>query len=272
MSFSELFMYVPGVIIFLIGSGQVRRWLQLKKKGACVQGRVISTKHVVKKDKQNRETMNYYDVTVETVDSETGHKERQVVKSPTEYIESQEVNVVNLGNVIRLEEKVDESLFNPWVTMIGGALLILLALFQNQGKLVAAMCCLVLILVGAGAVLIRGYAVLKKRKLVTIKCEITDVYKRQISKETKIVKGSKYTYYPIVKYVVDGKENIRRCNINSSNEKEFVVGGTFDLYLDEATGEVLEKHENIINLVVGIVILVIGLVAASGILSQIIPH
>ena len=62
---SKLFMYIPGIILFLVGSGQVKDWLYMRRMGSCVEAGVTNCKHVVKKDKKDREIYNYYDVTVE---------------------------------------------------------------------------------------------------------------------------------------------------------------------------------------------------------------
>lgn len=88
---------------------------------------------------------------------------------------------------------------------VRGALLIPLALEENRGNEIQAMLCLALLLLGAGVNLIVDYIMLKKRGLRPLDAEITDIYTRQISRETKIWKGAKYTYYPVVRYVLDGK-------------------------------------------------------------------
>ena len=70
---------------------------------------------------------------------------------------------------------------------------------KKQGKEVPAAICLAAIFLLSGGNLIGNYIVLKKKNLKRVCGEIIQVYERQISKETKILKGSKYTYYPIVK-------------------------------------------------------------------------
>lgn len=266
---SQLFLYIPGIIIFLVGSGQVRNWLRTRRADSCMDASVIRCRHVVKKDKKDRETYNYYDVTVEYRNPKTGHKERLAVKSPTEYAAAQQIRMYRAkdGEKPVLAECKDEFLFHPWVTMIGGALLILLALEQNRGNEVAAMACLALIFFGAGVNLTVDYVRLKKRGLQPLDAEITDIYTRQISKETKLLKGAKYTYYPVVRYELDGQENIRRCNINSSGQNSFKAGEHMTLYYDPQSQEVLEKHARAGAAVVGGVLVVIGLLAGASILS-----
>ena len=75
-SFSGFLLYIPGIIIFLVGSGQIRQWLGLHSGGMTFEGTVISCKHVVKKDKKDREIYNYYDLLVELVNPKTGKTEK----------------------------------------------------------------------------------------------------------------------------------------------------------------------------------------------------
>ncbi len=267
--FSQLFMYIPGIIIFLVGSGQVRRWLRVHRSGYCVDVNVVSCSHVVKKDKKDREVYNYYNVTVEYRNPETNHTERQAIKSPTEFAVGQQIRMFRDKDSEKnaLTEDEGEFLFHPWVTMIGGALLIILALMENQGREVEAMLCLAIIFVGAGADLLVNYFSLKRRGLQEITAEITDIYTRQISKESKILKGAKFTYYPIVRYELDGRPNIRRCNINSSGQNTFKKGDTMKLWYDPGTRAVLEKHARPGVAVAGVILTVIGLLAGLSILS-----
>ena len=198
--FSRFLPYVPGIIIFLVGSVQVENWLKKRK-----------------------------------------------VKP----------------NYLRDEAAI----FHPLVMMFGGALLILLTLFENQKREVEAMICLTIILLGAGISLLWNYFSLRKRNLQKIEAEITEIFTRQLSRETKIWRGSKFTYYPIVKYVLNGQEFSRKCNINSSGKNTFKIGDKFDLYHDPESGAVLEKHAHVGLLISGTIIFAIGALAGLSILS-----
>ena len=199
---SHILPYVPGIIIFLVGSVQVENWL--------------------KKRKINK----YY-----------------------------------------LREEAE--IFHPLVMMFGGALLILLTLFENQKREVEAMTCLTIILIGAGISLLWNYFSLKKRNLITINAKIIDIFTRQLSKQTKIWKAAKFTYYPIVKYEIDGHEYTRQCKINSSGKNTFKIGDKMNLYYDSSAKIILEKHAHIGLLISGTIIFVVGVLAGLSILSQI---
>ena len=269
--FSQLLLYIPGIIIFLVGSGQVRSWMRRRKPGASTEGSVVSCVHIVKRDKKDREMYNYYNVMAEYTDPNTKHRIRQAFKSPSEYAVGQQVRIYwgDGADKAALTEKEDEALFHPLVMMTGGALLVLLALFENRHREVEAMVCLAIVLAGAGISLLWNYFSLKKKNLQPVEAEIIDVYSRQISKETKILRGNKFTYYPIVKYVLNEKENVRRCNINSSQASSFKTGETMTLYLEPATGIVMEQHPRIGMAVAGGILLLSGILAGLSILSAV---
>ena len=107
---------------------------------------------------------------------------------------------------------------------------------------------------------------------VVLEGEIVSIYTRQISKGTKILKGDKFTYYPVVRYMLDGRENRRRCAINSGNEKSFKVGESMTLYYDPKDKVVLEKHAHPGVLIAGIALAVLGVLSGLSILSVVIPH
>ncbi len=272
MDFSKLLLYVPGIVIFLVGSAQTRSWLRYRKPGSSDSGTVVRCTHIVKKDKKGRIQYDYYDVLTEYTDQTTGHSRRKIYKSPNEYAEGQQVRIIHGTGADKtyLTEKEDEFVLHPLAMLLGGALLILLALEENRGNEVAAMAYLTAVLIGGGASLLARFISLKKKQLVPLEAEIIRTWSRQISKETKILKGSKFTYYPIVKYSVDGKESIRRCNVNASQESAFKEGETLTLYLDPQTKAVYEKNANIAYAVFGCLLLAAGILAGLSIFSVIV--
>lgn len=264
--FTQLFLYIPGVIIFLVGTGMIRTEMALRRLGACVEASVASCNHVIKKDRKDREVYNYFSVVVDFFNGQ--NMDRLTVKSPTEYSAGQQVMLFRKkGQEPKLISMEDESLFGGWGTAIGGALMILLALFENKGQEVYAMICLALILLGAGGILLYQYLTLKSRSLRPIEATITEVFSRQISKETKILKADKFTYYPVVTYTIDGKKSFRRCNINSSGEKTFKVGETITLYYDPKKRVVIEKSAKLSLLIWAVGLLAVGVLSGISIIA-----
>ncbi len=267
--FSQLLMYIPGIVIFLVASGQVREYLRTSKPDATRKGTVKFSKHVTKNDKYGRQVFDFYETTVESVNPKTNKKERHTVKSPVEYAANQKVDLFfdKVTGEPVLTNGINEWLFHPWLGMIGGALLILLALFQTQGKEIYAMLCLSLIFIGIGVCMIANFIFLKRKKLVQLQAEIVDIYERQISKEGRFSGGARYTYYPIVRYELDGNNTLRRCNVNSSRKDSFKIGDEVKLFFSPSENNIREKGANVFILIVGIVSLLCGLLAGISILS-----
>ena len=71
----------------------------------------------------------------------------------------------------------------------------------------------------------------------------------------------------MVRYTLDGKETVRRCNVNSEREKSFKVGDTITLYYDPETGDVLEKNARLWMLIAGVLLAAAGILAGVSILS-----
>ena len=269
MDFSSLLLYVPGIVIFLVGSSRVRTWLSDMRADGRAAASVTDCRHVIKKDSKGNEIFNYYNLTVEYVNPKSGNKETRALKSPSEFTPGQQVHLRlgTMGKGDTIMEMQEEPLIHPVITMVCGALLILLALFTNQHEDIKAMICLSLVLVGLGGGLLLNYGSLKKRGLTELDSVITDVYARQISQGTKILKGEKFTYYPVVKYELNGVTNTRRCIVNSSSKKDFLIGNHLTLYLDVEKGEVVEKPARKTVLVAGIVALAVGIISGLSIFS-----
>ncbi len=270
--YSQYLMFIPGIVIFLVESGQVREYRRRSRFGATREAEVRITKHVTKKDKFDRQVFDYYETTVESSDPKTGKKERHVIKSPVEYPVKQKVLLYfdRASSEPVLTNGINEWLFHPWLGMLGGALLILLALFQLQGNEIAAMTCLSLILAGAGTGMIYNYFYLKRKGLRKVTAEITDIYERQISKPGRLSGSGRFTYYPIVTYELDDVKMMRRCNVNSGRKESFRIGENMDLYYSPSENDVRERKESPVILALGIILLILGLLAGISIISAVI--
>ena len=268
--FTQYFLYIPGIVIFLLGSGQVRKWITSNRNGS-VDGLVVRCEHVVKKDRKNREAFNYFNTTVEYVNPKTGNKEIHAIKTPTEYAVGQQVRLTKtseFGNIV-INDADESTIFHPVAVMVGGALTILLALWTNQGNEVYAMGCLAALFMGAGACLVHNYVNVSRMGLKPFEAEIIDTYKRQISKSSKILRGDKFIYYPVVKYEMNRSENIMRLHVDSEYEKTFPIGDKIMLFYDEKTQQIREKNAQPIQLIIGLMLLILGIAVAFSILTAI---
>lgn len=274
LSLEKLFLYIPGIILFLVGSSQTRIYLRRKKSGKKINGTVSDCKHITKKDRKGRNVYDYYLITVERIQPMTGKAEKLSVKSPTKYLEGQPVTVfenvsgpASPDRGMYIYDSEDFALFQPWEVMIGGALLLLLAFYQNKGDQIMAMLFLVLLFIGSGISLTVRYISSGKKNIRMLKAEIIEVYSRQLTTDSKIIRSGRNTFYPVVRYEQDGRECIRRCHINSSSEKSFPIGDTMTLYQDMDTMLITEKRMNRGTFAAGILLLLVGILSGSSLLT-----
>lgn len=271
LNLEKLFLYIPGILIFLVGSSQTRIFLRKKRAGKSINGTVADCKSIVKKDHKGRNIYDYYLITVEFVQPLTKKTEKISVKSPTKYVKGQPVTLFKNSDhkllskqEITICDSEDISLFQPWEMMIGGALLILLAYYQNEEDPMKVMFCLALLLIGAGLSLTVQYILDQRKKIQKLDAEIIEIYGRQLTTDSKLIKSGRNTFYPVVQYELNGKVHIRRCHVNSNDEKTFQVGAHMTLYQDADTMLITEKRRKIGTLVAGIVLLLIGILAGGG--------
>ena len=71
----------------------------------------------------------------------------------------------------------------------------------------------------------------------------------------------------MVRYELDGKENLRRCIVNSSQENSFKVGSHMNLYYDPKEKTICERKEKTGLLILGIALLAVGLLAIASTIS-----
>lgn len=267
---TSLFLYIPGIVVFLAASGQVKTWLAMQR-GVVVNAAVVSCKRVIKKDNLGRETYNFFEVLIEYRDPDSGHAVKTSVKSPTEYGTGQQVKLFREkgSRTFSLVEAQEESAIHPVVMLLGGALLIVLALEQNQGHEIAASAILGILFLGAGLSLLANYIRLKKKGLIPVTATVTEVYTRQLTKRSRFLKSDKFTYYPVVKYELNGVESIRRCHVNVSSETGFKEGEQLMLYYDPATKDLLEKKAKISSCIWGVILAVLGIIVCASVISVI---
>lgn len=266
---SALILYIPGIIIFLVGTGEIRKYNKMRRPDSHRSGEIKYCKHIVEKDEQEREVFNFYELQVDSVNPQTGKKEHFTINSPTEYNAHQNVKLYfdDVTGKPSLLTDIDERVFNPWVTSICGALLILLAYYQNKGEQIPAMICLAAIMVASGISLIVNFVSLKMKKLELVEGVVKDIYERQIAKKGRFTGSAKFTYYPIVEYSLEGLESKRRCNVNSSRKESFKVGEPFKLYWSPTENGIRERCANTVFLVGGILLTVAGILAGASIVT-----
>ncbi|MBR1938422.1 MAG: hypothetical protein IJ836_05665 [Spirochaetales bacterium] len=266
---SALLLYIPGIIIFLVGTGEIGKYNRIRRPDFHRTGEVKYCKHVLKKDEQDREIFNFYQIQIDSIDPQSRKKEHFTINSPTEYKVHQVVRLYfdDVTGKPSLLADIDERVFNPWVSAVCGVLLILLAFYQNRGEQIPAMICLAAIMIASGISLIVNYVSLKQKKLEVVEGVIKDIYERQISKKGRFTGPAKFTYYPIVQYEIEGLEAIRRCNVNSARKDSFKIGSSYKLYWSPSENGIRERCESKVLMIIGILLSTVGILAGASIIA-----
>lgn len=267
LTIQSFFLIVIGAVIFVVGTTALKKQIRNKMGKLLKDAKIISLNHVTKKDDEGYLIQNYYDIKVEFEDK--GKKIQKTLKCVDQYEKGDTVKIikdVERGGQYRVYGNDKAPVFGPWILILCGILVICMPFVQLKlgdgymSMLLAAF----LILIGLGLIL--AYVKAKSRDLEEIPAEISDILKWQSGEKKKWTNPS-ISYYPILKYTLDGKEKIMRSRYNSSSTASYKVGKQLTLYRDKNTGDILERNARKSMLIIGICLI---LFAAIGLYSSLI--
>lgn len=241
MTIKMVFLAVIGAVILATGTTSLKRQIRLKKNGMKGEGRVLRAKHIQKRDEKNYLIQNYYELRVEY--SKEGRRKEVSVNSIDQYCCGDQIYLtedVDRKKKIRISGEDREAVFTPRTLIICGILIISLPFVWDQlgEKYVSGI--LSALLLFSGADLIAAYFKAKCRKTEKIEAEIDEVLKWQPGAKKKWYSPA-VSYYPIIKYKINGEERTMRSRYNSSTESFFKKGKKVMLYRDTDTGNILER-------------------------------
>lgn len=241
MTIQMVFLIVIGAAVLVTGTTSLRRRIRMKRYGSVKEGKILRSKHIEKRDNDGYLIQNYYEVMAEYTDS--GHKVKKTLKSVDEYREGDEVKVFadpERGGQIRILGIDKTPVFGPFILMGAGILIIVLPFVQKQfgEQYISAILALLLLLVGTA--LIASYIRDRKKETEEVPAVIAEILKWQPSEKKKWSSPSA-SYYPILKFTLDGRERTMRSRYNSSTASSYKKGKQITLYRDRDTGDILER-------------------------------
>ena len=264
LSLEDLFLIVFGVVIFVIGTTSLRNQIRIKRAGNVLEGTVLRTKHVDKKDSDGNLIQNYFEIRVEYL--ENGHKSQCTIRSVSEYREGEKVLLLRdrvQRNQFTIYEGGNTPVFGPWMVILGGALVAAMPLVQRRWGMMASSVVLVALLLLVGVSMIWKYISDKRRHVTPVHAVIADVPKFEQGQKKKMLKPNA-SYYPILKYEWKGEERTMRSNYSASTPNSFKVGAEQTLYWDNDRKCIIEKGPRVGILIGGILFLAVAL---TGIIS-----
>ncbi len=271
-SLSKLLIYIPGILIFLVGSRETAAWLKSFLFGKRISAKVSCVNHVRKKYKAGRNQYNYYNAVLEYKVPNSSRLLKTEMKVPFEPAVGQviKLSVDREGKNAVFSKNPNTSNIHPAAMTVIGALMLITALEANNGNEVAAAFCIGGMLAAAGISAAVHNIRLKNKKLTAVTGTIVDVFERQISKESKLIKEAKVTHYPIVSFTFDQQEIVFRPEVNSEKETDFKTGDDFLLYYDSKDNEIYEKPAKAAWIAAGILLLILGIVIIASAASAMI--
>ena len=267
LTVQSFFLIVIGAVIFVVGTTALKKQIRNKMGKLLKDAKIISLNHVTKKDDEGYLSQNYYDVKVEF--EEKGTKLQKTIKCVDQYEKGDTVKIikdVERGGQYRVYGNDKAPVFGPWILIVCGILVICMPFVQLKfgDGYMSMLLAIFLMLIGLGLVL--AYIKAKSRDLEEITAEIADILKWQSGQKKKWTNPS-ISYYPIIKYKLNGKEKIMRSRYNSSSVASYKVGKQLVLYKDKNTGDILERGARKSMLIIGIFLI---LFAAIGLYSSLI--
>lgn len=259
-SIQMIFLMVIGVVLLVMGVTDIKKKRKICSSGFLKEAKVLTSKYISKEYDDGFLMQNYYDLTLEA--NENGKKQKLDLKSTNEYFTGEIVKIYRdnvYGNKYHIYNGESKNIFNSLLLAFIGVLMVFIPFSTiKQQSLI-----LTLIVLSVGIFFISSFLTVRKKNLEEITAEICGILKFEkdspIGHRRKMLSTKNISYYPIVKYMKDGKERHMRCDVNSSHEKAFKVGKSIKLYIDIDTGSVFEMKERKIFAFIGIALIIISL-------------
>jgi len=262
----ELVSFVVfGVVIFVTGTTKLREHLRFKKCGTICEATVLQSNHVSQNDKQGNLIQSYYELRVGY--KENGHKKQANIKSLQEYGQDTPLTIViNKGGKedVGVCEGPGQPMYTAWILIAAGILTTLLPVIKNDYGMTGSFLVLSILFLLLSLYFMLSYLSDKKRKIIPVEAEITDLLHWKKGKEgAKLIKPV-ISYYPILMYEHNGAKYHIRSKYNYTSESACRVGNKKMIYYDEEYKCAVEQCGRRYMLIWSIVFF---LIAVSGLVS-----
>lgn len=261
MNIQMIFIVLIGVVVFVLGTSNIRMYLRLKRKNAMVTGKVTSSKLVEKRNSQGKLIQHYYELTLSC--HENNETTQQKLNSTREYEKNDEIKLIrNAGRLTPLNTSAVSAGMGFMIAIAGMLLAVFPVVYQNMGEKQGNLILSLLFMVG-GFIVFAGYFEKKRKDFIEISGEIIDVlyYKTEEKKFSKSVES----YYPLIRYELEGKERTLLSSYNSSREATYKKGTAVTLYYNPNTQEMEERKANPAMLVLAAALWIFAVIGMIGV-------
>ena len=261
MSIQTIFLVLLGAAVFVIGTTNIRAYLRLQKPENILNGKVLSVKPVEKRDNEGRLIQHYYELMVQCAGG--GKTFNEKMESTMEYEKGDEIKLVRNGSkVVPFSDRGVTFGMALAITLAGMGLAVFPIVYQNNGEKEGSLV-LVLLLILAGVISCSAFIKDRKKNLLAVEGEITDVLYYRRGENKKFSKPAE-SYYPLIRCSIRGKEKTFLSAYNSSTKGTYKTGAKVKLFYDEEAGCIVEKKASPALLVMAVLF---WLMALAGLIS-----
>lgn len=261
LSVQTVLIVLMGAAVFVLGTSNLRSCLRMKRPGAVITGRVTRKELVEKRDSENRLIQHYYDLTLQC--RENGKTFNHKLKSTEEYDKDDEIRLIRNGSKLTpVNRKAVSAPAAAAIAAAGMLLAVFPVVWQSAGEKEGSAVLTVLLLL-AGGICMASFLRERGRSLRELRGEIQDVLYYRTGENKKLVKPSE-SYYPLIKYTLDGKEKVFLSSYNSSLKTAYKKGAAVKLFYDEETGNIVEKKT---SPALAVIAVILWILAALGVIS-----
>lgn len=238
MNIQTVFLALLGVVVFVIGTTNIRAYLRQNRPGNILDGKVLSAKLVEKRDKEERLIQHYYELMVQCTGG--GKTFNEKIKSTTQYEKGDTVKLLKNGDKVALfSEKAVTFGTALAITLAGMGLAVFPVVYLRNGERDGSIV-LVLLLILAGVVAFSSFMQDRRKNLVSLQGEIIDILYYRRGENKKFTKPTE-SYYPLIRCTIHEQEKVFLSAYNSSTKGTYRTGAKRKLFYDEEQGRIVER-------------------------------
>ena len=272
ISIRSLIQIVMGIAFVIVGVKGIVQHKRFEKPKNTIDGKVLYSKHVEKKDEQGYYRQFYYEIAVEV--EEGGRKKKYAVNCMDQYKAGDIVKLTvdpNGSGNYRIFAPTNAPVLGQWVITVIGAFLFLIPAAKARFGASYLTALLSPVCVFSGLALAVVYFRENRKNLEKIESEIIGVLKWQktnVTKDGRAHKSGTALYCPLLKYKYDGVEKIRRSRGNSNVPEVYPIGGKIIFYKDLDTGYFVEAKPKGAMVLMGAILLIAGTIGIASIVLK----
>lgn len=238
MNIQTVFLILLGVVVFVIGTTNIRMYLRQSRPGNMLTGKVLSARLVEKRDREERLIQHYYELVVQCFDGSKNFHEK--VNSTMQYEKGDEIKLVRSGGKPALASEKAVTLGTALaITLAGMGLAVFPVVYLRNGERDGSIV-LILLLILAGIISLSSFMRERGKNLTEMQGEIIDILYFTRGENKKFAKPAE-SYYPLIRCVIQEKEKVFLSAYNSSTKGSYKKGAKVKLFYDAGQERIVEK-------------------------------